>query len=48
MADNKKSEELNEEELGAVSAGMKVLVKDDDPEELSWWEKFLKLFFKTK
>lgn len=48
MADDKKGEELKDEELENVSAGMKIFVKDDDPEELSWWEKFLKLFFKTK
>ena len=48
MADNKNSEELKDEALENVSAGMKIVVKDDDPEELSWWEKFLKLLFKTK
>ena len=48
MADNRKSKEMTDEELGDVNGGMKVVVIDDDPEEMSWWEKFLKLFFKTK
>ena len=43
----RKLAELTDDELAEVTGGMKVVVIDDDPEETSWWEKFLKLFFKT-
>lgn len=42
----KSKEELKDEKLDDINGGMKVVVIDDDPEELTWWEKFLKLFFK--
>ena len=43
---NKKLAELTEDELKQVSGGMKMIYDDDDPEECSWWEKVLKIFFK--
>ena len=46
MADNENKQALTDEEMAAVNAGMKVVVIDDDPQEMSWWEKFLKLMFK--
>lgn len=48
MSDIKNKKELKDEELRNVSGGMKIVVKDDDPEELSWWEKFLKMMFKIR
>ena len=39
---------LSDEELEQVIGGMTVVYKDPDPEESSWWEKFLKLLFKTR
>lgn len=45
--DNGNKKELKDQELKDVNGGMKVVVIDEDPEELSWWEKFLKLFFKN-
>ncbi len=47
MSDNNIKKELKDEEMRSVIGGMKVVVKDDDPEELSWWEKLLKIFFKN-
>ena len=47
MSDSKNKKELKDEELRNVSGGMKIVVKDDDSEELSWWEKLLKIFFKN-
>ena len=42
-------ENLNDEELTQVIGGdMKIVYQDPDPEEFSWWEKFLKLLFKTR
>ena len=36
-------ENLNDEELTQVIGGdMKIVYQDPDPEEFSWWEKFLK------
>ena len=44
---NRKLHELTREELEQVTGGdMKIVYKDPDPEEFSWWEKFLKVFFK--
>ena len=47
---NKKKEivKLKEEDLEKVNGSMKIFVRDIDPEELSWWEKILKVFFKKK
>ena len=39
---------LSDDELTQVIGGMKVVYQDPDPEESSWWEKFLKLLFKTR
>lgn len=47
MSDNRKKRKLQEEEAEDVRGGMKIVYKDDDPEELSWWEKFLKVLFKS-
>ena len=43
--DNKK--EIENEDLKNVNGGMKIVINDDNPEELSWWEKILKIFFKN-
>ena len=48
MSDNRKETELKDEELENINGGMKIVYIDDDPEELSWWEKFLKILFKTR
>lgn len=48
MPENKENKELNNEELENINGGMKIVTIDDESEELSWWEKLLKIFFKTK
>ena len=48
MSDNMKETELKDEELENINGGMKIVYNDDNPEELSWWEKFLKILFKTR
>ena len=47
MSENQNGKALKDEELETVNGGMKIVVQDDDPEELSWWEKALKIFFKN-
>ena len=48
MSDNKNvKKELKDEDLEKVNGSMKIVVNDNNPDELSWWEKFLKLFFKN-
>lgn len=39
--------ELKDEKLEDINGGMKIVVNDSDPEELSWWEKVLKIVFKN-
>ncbi len=46
---NRKLYALSDDELTQVIGGdMKIVYQDPDPEEFSWWEKFLKLLFKTR
>ena len=42
-----KKKDLKDEELKIVNGGMKIVVNDSDPEQLSWWEKILKIIFKN-
>lgn len=48
MSEEKDKKHLENEELENVNGGMKIVVIDDNPEELSWWEKFIKISFKHK
>lgn len=38
--------ELKDEKLKDINGGMKIVTNDSNPEELSWWEKVLKIIFK--
>lgn len=48
MSNKENKKELSDDELKDVNGSMKIVVNDDNPDEMSWWEKVLKIFFKTK
>ena len=43
-----KTVEMKDTELANVTGGMKIIVEEQEDEDLSWWETLLNFFFKIK